>query len=112
MSEVHCQISSDIYLVNLNLGIKSDVELSEGIWHSSYIYQMTFWWIKDSISAALFRHWNILAKSKVDWKILAICTFLAGNNPVCISVSMVCYGSHLGIHTEKDAWKEFPIIHR
>ena len=38
------QISSDIYLVNLR--IKSDVESSEGIWHSSDIFLTPFWWIK------------------------------------------------------------------
>ena len=43
---VHCQISSDIFLVNL--GIKSDIELSEVIWYSSDIYLMPFWQINDS----------------------------------------------------------------
>ena len=43
---VHCEISSDVYLVNF--GIKSDVELSEGIWRSSDIFLTPFWWIKDS----------------------------------------------------------------
>ena len=46
LMSVHHQISSDIYLVNL--GIKSDIESSEGIWCSSNIYLTLFWRIKDS----------------------------------------------------------------
>ena len=43
---INHQISSHVYLVNS--GIKSDVESSDGIWHSSDIYLTPFWQIKDS----------------------------------------------------------------
>ena len=48
---VHYQISSDVYLVNLR--IKSDIESSEGIWHSSDIYLTPFWRITDSVHPLL-----------------------------------------------------------
>ena len=42
---VHYQISFNVYLVYL--GIKAEVESSEGIWQSSDSYLMPFWQIKD-----------------------------------------------------------------
>ena len=55
---VNYQISFDVYSVNL--WIKSDFELSEGIWHSSDIYLTSFWWIKDSVNCKMFFKFNWL----------------------------------------------------